>query len=298
MYKRQGATIDFTSPGLVSVSSDPFNIPAPAADHIVFVNTPTDGVTNSYLNSFTVEALRADNSLDNTFTGSVVISIATGSGTLLGTLTKNAFAGVATFNDIKLDAADTYTLNANSGAFSQITSGSIVVIDPIAKWTFDASTIATPGPTAIFTVGSALAEEGLQTSGSEFSALHASSATVWAANAGNGSVRCATSDHWALNDYYQFQVNTSNFHSIGVSFEQTGSNTGPNNFIFSYSPDGVNFTVVSNFNITNDSWSATVSYTHLDVYKRQVWALGSSPSGITSQTKPLIITRLQGFFRT
>ena len=36
----------------------------------------------------------------------------------------------------------------------------------------------------------------------------------------------------------------------------------------------------------------------VEQYTFNVWALGSSPSGITSQTKPLIITRLQGFFRT
>ncbi len=252
-----GATINFTSPGLVAVSSSTFNIPAPSADHIAFVSTPTDGVTNSYLNSFTIEARRPDNSVDNTFTGSIVISIATGSGSLIGTLTKSAFAGVATFNDIKLNAADTYTLNANSGSFSQITSSSIVIIDPIAKWTFDASTIASPGATAVFNVGSPVAEEGVQTAGSVFSSLHASSATIWAANAGNGSVRCITSDHWALDDYYQFQVNTTNFHSIGVSFEQTGSNTGPNSFTFSYSTDGITFTPVSSFAITNDGWSAS-----------------------------------------
>ncbi|MBK6988481.1 MAG: hypothetical protein IPH33_09765 [Bacteroidetes bacterium] len=37
-----GATINFTSPGLVAVSSGTFNIPAPSADHIAFVSTPTD----------------------------------------------------------------------------------------------------------------------------------------------------------------------------------------------------------------------------------------------------------------
>jgi hypothetical protein len=113
---------------LTAGTSAPFNVLA-AADHIAFVGVPSTGAVNGNLATFTVEARRPDNSVDTTYTGNVVITKATGSGSLSGTTTKAAVAGVATFNDLQFNAADTYTLNANSSTFTQITSGNIVVTD-------------------------------------------------------------------------------------------------------------------------------------------------------------------------
>ncbi|MBW8359975.1 MAG: choice-of-anchor D domain-containing protein [Weeksellaceae bacterium] len=97
------------------------------ADHIAFVNVPSAGTVNSNLTAFTVEARTAGNVVDAAYAGNVTISKATGSGAISGTLTKAFVNGVATFNDIEFDAVDTYTLHADSGAFSQITSGNIAV---------------------------------------------------------------------------------------------------------------------------------------------------------------------------
>lgn len=100
-----------------------------AANHLAFVGVPSTGTVNTNITTFTVEARRPDNTVDNTYTGNVVISKGSGTGTLSGTLTQPAVSGVATFNNLQFNAADTYTLNANSGAFSQITSGNIVISD-------------------------------------------------------------------------------------------------------------------------------------------------------------------------
>ena len=113
---------------LTAGTSALFNVLA-AADHISFVGVPSTGAVNGPLTTFTVEARRPDNSVDTTYTGNVVITKATGSGALSGTTTKPSVAGVATFNNLQFDAADTYTLHADSSTFSQITSGNIVVID-------------------------------------------------------------------------------------------------------------------------------------------------------------------------
>ncbi|MGH9948038.1 MAG: beta strand repeat-containing protein [Pyrinomonadaceae bacterium] len=118
---------DVLTPG----TSAPFNVLAPA-DHISFVGVPATGTANANLTTFTVEARRPDNSVDTGFTGSVTITKATGLGTLSGTTTRSSVAGVATFNDLQFDQADTYSLNADSGAFAQITSGNIVVTAPTA----------------------------------------------------------------------------------------------------------------------------------------------------------------------
>ncbi|MBK9438079.1 MAG: hypothetical protein IPN51_08840 [Chloracidobacterium sp.] len=126
-----GATLTATrtsGDSLTAGISSPFNVLA-AADHLAFVNVPATGAVNGPLGSFAVEAQRPDNTVDTTYVGNILVSKATGSGTLTGTTTKAAIAGVATFNDLVFDTADTYTLNADSGSFTQITSGSIILTD-------------------------------------------------------------------------------------------------------------------------------------------------------------------------
>lgn len=98
-----------------------------AADRLVFVGVPVSGSVGTALTAFTVEARRPDNSVDNSFTGSIIISKASGPGNLSGTLTVNAVAGVANFNTAKFDAAGTYTLNNSSGILTGSTSGNIVI---------------------------------------------------------------------------------------------------------------------------------------------------------------------------
>lgn len=97
------------------------------ADHLAFVNVPASGSVGNSLASFTVEARRPDNSVDTFYTGNVILSKASGAGTLSGTLSQPFVNGVATFNDIKFNAPDTFTLHADHGSFSQITSGNIDV---------------------------------------------------------------------------------------------------------------------------------------------------------------------------
>jgi hypothetical protein len=97
------------------------------ADHLTFVGVPATGNVGANLTSFTVEARRPDNSVDNVFTGNITISKATGAGVLSGTLTVAAVAGVATFSTAQFDAADTYTISAASGSLTGATSGNIVV---------------------------------------------------------------------------------------------------------------------------------------------------------------------------
>jgi hypothetical protein len=64
-----------------------------------------------------------------------------------------------------------------------------------------------------------------------------------------------------VGDYYQFSLATSGFTNITLSYDQTGSGTGPGRFALAYSLDGSSFTV---FGVTNSlivsSWTpATVN---------------------------------------
>ncbi|HMD01008.1 MAG TPA: T9SS type A sorting domain-containing protein, partial [Ferruginibacter sp.] len=232
--------------------------------------------------SFTVEARRPDNSVDVSYSGNIVITKASGPGNLSGTTTKAASSGVATFNDLQFDAAGTYTLHANSGSFSEITSSSIVVNSIIAKWTFEAVTTGNTGTTAIVSAGSAVADAGAQTSGSSFSATHSSSSTVWSNPAGNGSTKSVSANNWSVGDYFQFQANTSGYHDIKITFDQTGSNTGPRDFKIQYSTNGSSFTDFTSYQVPNNSGAAIG------------WTSGSSNSSSSLPYDLSSITALNG----
>ncbi|RYD52739.1 MAG: T9SS type A sorting domain-containing protein [Sphingobacteriales bacterium] len=117
---------DASATPLASGASSPFNVLA-TASQLSFVNIPTTGAAGTSLSSFTVEARRPDNTVDNTYTGTITLTKASGPGVLTGTTSVAAVAGVATFNAIQLSQAGTYTLTAGSGTLSTATSPSIVI---------------------------------------------------------------------------------------------------------------------------------------------------------------------------
>lgn len=125
-----GVTITSTNTGgapLSAGTSAPFTVVG-VATQLKFVNVPASGTAGSNLPVFTVEARRADNSVDTNFTGNITITKASGPGTISGTLTKAAVAGVATFNNIQFDAAGTYTITTASGTLTNDMSGNIVIV--------------------------------------------------------------------------------------------------------------------------------------------------------------------------
>ena len=98
-----------------------------AADHLTFVSVPASGNVGVNLASFTVEARRPDNTVDNNVTSTTTISKASGPGNLTGTLSVAAVAGVATFSAAQFDAAGTYTISATSGGLTSALSGNITI---------------------------------------------------------------------------------------------------------------------------------------------------------------------------
>jgi len=100
-----------------------------AASKLAFgIAPPSTGAVGSNLTSFTIQALRPDNTVDTSYTGNVTIVKTSGSGSLLGTLTTAASAGIATFSGVQFDSAGTYTINATSGSLTaSVASGNIVI---------------------------------------------------------------------------------------------------------------------------------------------------------------------------
>lgn len=146
-----------------------------------------------------------------------------------------------------------------------------------ADFSFETSAVAlnTLNVTAA-SYGPLVAESGLGTA----SGSHANTATVYSSPAGNGSARSFSSNHWAVGDYYEFDVPTTGLSNIMLSFDQTSSSTGPKAFTLQYSTDGLNFssfanyTDVTSFTVTStntagsttiSSFSSSVSYSQYNM---------------------------------
>jgi hypothetical protein len=136
----------------------------------------------------------------------------------------------------------------------------------IARWNFEGVTTTNTGSDVIVSAGSAAADSGALTTGSLFSAHHDSAATVWSNPAGNGSAKSVSSNTWKVGDYYQFRFSTIHYEGIGITWDQTGSNTGPRDFKVQYSIDGSSFTDAAGTNsayqLTNDAWSSSTTTTN------------------------------------
>jgi uncharacterized repeat protein (TIGR02543 family) len=89
---------------------------------------PAVGSISTNLTTFTVQALRSDNTLDTEFSGSITLANASGPGNISGTLTATASSGVATFSSVQFDALGDYTIIASSGALTTVTSGTISIL--------------------------------------------------------------------------------------------------------------------------------------------------------------------------
>ncbi|MAZ48257.1 MAG: hypothetical protein CME65_06820, partial [Halobacteriovoraceae bacterium] len=134
-----GYTFNFTSGSLTGATSSSFNITEAPATQLVFTQDPTDAVAGVNINpDITVEFRDASNNLVPSETSNVTLSFGTdpsaGAATLGGTVTVAAVGGIATFNDINIDLANTgYTLTASSGVLTDGNSASFNITPAAAS---------------------------------------------------------------------------------------------------------------------------------------------------------------------
>lgn len=151
----------------------------------------------------------------------------------------------------------TVTNPGDANHASGSTTVNLVVRTGIAKWNYEAlGVLSTSGSV----YNGPAATVGVNASGSSMKGNHAGAASSWINSGGNGSLTSLSGNTWAVGDYYQFQTSTLGFNTVYVSVDQTGSNTGPRDFQFSYSLDGTNFTnfgAVYSLSNTN-AWSSTI----------------------------------------
>src|SRR5437773_1712685 len=111
-----GTGYTLTATGAGSTTSTAFNITAGTATQLVFsVQPSTTSAGAAITPAVQVTALDASNNTATEFTGNVTLAIGTnpGSGTLTGTATVAASAGVATFANLSIDKVGTgYTPTA------------------------------------------------------------------------------------------------------------------------------------------------------------------------------------------
>ena len=122
----------------------------------------------------------------------------------------------------------------------------------IAQWTFESPNTPAGATAAVYpnaiapAVGSGIA-----------GGVHTSAGTVWSTPVGNGSAFSFSSNNWSVGNYYQFSTSSAGFTGILVSWDQTGSGTGPRDFKFAYSTDGVNFTDFYTYSLPSPAVSWT-----------------------------------------
>src|SRR4029079_6355970 len=122
-----GYTLTASSSGLSGDTSSSFNVTPGAANKLAFSVQPSNTTAGSAITpDVKVEIRDANNNLVNS-TASVTLAIGTNpsSGTLSGTKTVNAVAGVATFSGLSIDkAGNGYTLSASASGLTGAKSSS------------------------------------------------------------------------------------------------------------------------------------------------------------------------------
>jgi autotransporter-associated beta strand protein len=121
-------TLTASDGGLTSATSNSFTVSPAAAAKVVYGGQPsgvTAGVANSP--SITVEVEDQFGNIVTSDSSDVTLSVASGPGSLTGTVTVAASSGVATFSNVILDTAGSYTLTASDGGLASATSNSFTV---------------------------------------------------------------------------------------------------------------------------------------------------------------------------
>jgi hypothetical protein len=155
MTKAGSYTLAASSSGLTGATSSSFTITAAAANKLTYQVQPTNTVAGVTITpSVQVEI---DDQFGNLTASTASVTVAPSAQTLSGTLTKAAVAGVATFNDLSMTKAGSYTLAASSSGLTGATSGSFTIVAASATKlaitstavSGTASTSATLGPITV-----------------------------------------------------------------------------------------------------------------------------------------------------
>jgi hypothetical protein len=136
-----GYRLQASGGALTSAQSSAFNISPGPATHLAFTTPPSTTTSGATVHpAVRVTAQDAFNNTVSTFSGNVTVAIGTNAGpggTLSGTKTMAAVAGVATFSTLNIDFTGTgYTLTATAAGLAVATSGAFDIIASTAAQLF------------------------------------------------------------------------------------------------------------------------------------------------------------------
>jgi hypothetical protein len=144
-------TLSATSPGLTGATSSSFDITPAAATQLAFSTQPVGGTAGAALSTQPVVQVRdASGNVMTTSTDAVTLSVASGTGTLGGTLTVNAVAGIATFTGVTMDLIGVKTMRASAAGLTNATSSSFTITGGLTS----ASSSVVASPSSVFANGS------------------------------------------------------------------------------------------------------------------------------------------------
>jgi hypothetical protein len=120
-------TLSATSPSLSSATSTSFTISTPRGTKLAFLQQPSNALTQATISPAVQVAVEDSNgNTVTTATNPVTLALTNGTG-LGGTLTVTPQSGVATFSNLTVSNAGTYTVSATSPALTSATSTSFTI---------------------------------------------------------------------------------------------------------------------------------------------------------------------------
>jgi len=222
-------TLRASAADLLAATSAGFAISPAAASALAFTTQPAAVTAGSTLAPAVVVAVL--DSYGNTVTGSsapVAISIGSGpsGATLLGTASRSASGGVATFNDLSLRKAGTFTLAAASGSLAAATSAPFEVSPASGALAFTVQPSTTAAGTALAPVVVAVQD----TYGNLLADSTASVTLVFTSNSGGATLlgtttRSAVGGLAAFNDLSIQKTGSYSFTATSLAFSSAASGT-------------------------------------------------------------------------
>lgn len=218
---------------------------------------PASGFVGVPLTTFTVQAQRADNSVDAEYTGTITLVKVSGTGNLAGTFSKAAVAGVATFDAVQFDEASTYTIKGTATGLSETPASENIVItlQPLSIFA-NPITGSSPGNSNPYTTN--------QTFNANISVSGIGRGTGVTGATGNdryNTTSWTTTTAIDVNDYFEFILTPNigykiNFDNLNFTFQR--SNSGPSVFKVRSSLDAF-ATDLGTYNNTGDNSPSNVT---------------------------------------
>ncbi len=132
----------------------------------------------------------------------------------------------------------------------------------LASWSIEDQITGTPTGTS-YNYGPA--DSGELVGGTMLSCVHTNLLTFYATEPGNGSDYALRTNYWSVGDYYQVKVNTLNYGSISISWDQARNSLGPatSDLVMSINGGSTWTPLLSNYSVLiatgNTAWN-TVTY--------------------------------------